>query len=128
MKKYVLFLFLLCISIIFTNSVNAAPNIIINFDKIKDRYFPDELTDDEYVLSVKYNNEDIDSKVKLTTEGKKKIVCAECIKKIDFEFEKDDIDKKIKICAVYEEFDIKDCYKFKRSGGNDFIKIKGSIP
>ena len=116
------------ILILITGTANAVPNIEIEFDKIKDRYFLDELTDDEYVLSLKYNNDYIDSKVKLIAEGKKKTICAECNKKFDLDFEKDDLDKKIKICAVYEEFDIKECYKFKKSGGNDFIKIKGYIP
>ncbi|MGD1837275.1 MAG: hypothetical protein ACPKPY_04365 [Nitrososphaeraceae archaeon] len=116
------------ITLVMVNSVSAAPDIQIDFDKINDRYFPDELTTDEYVLSIKYNNKDIDSKVKLIAEGKKKSVCAECTKKFDLEFDRDELDKKIKICAVYEEFDIKDCYKYKRSGGNDFIKIKGRIP
>ena len=109
------------------NSINATSKIDIEFDKVKDRYFPDELTADEYVLSINYNNKDIDSKVKLIAEGKKKSVCAECNKKFDLEFDRDELGKKIKICAVYEEFDIKDCYTFKRSGGNDFIKIKGYI-
>ncbi|MGD1838913.1 MAG: hypothetical protein ACPKPY_12760 [Nitrososphaeraceae archaeon] len=128
MIRFGLFFSIVLITLVIVNSVSAAPDIRIEFDKIKDRYYPDELTEDEYVLSIKYNNKDIDSDVKITVEGNKKTICSECNKKFDLDFDKDDIDKKIKICAVYDEFDIKDCYKFKRSGGNDFIKIKGYIP
>lgn len=60
----ILLLSISAVLIMITGTVSAAPDIHIKFDKVKDRYFQDELIDDEYVLSIKYNNRDIDSDVK----------------------------------------------------------------